>query len=1363
MSIIETLLDFAFSELLTSFKDKKREAKILKDLKENIQSFDENFNNTELDTNTFEKYLCENPLVSSYFSKIFIHGQEQDSATLNKIVNDVINKINAKRISQGVSSFTNKVIIEDYFSRLSAHLISERKRILGLESILLTAEIKDVLLPAINTLLEEQLTKPSNDNFKFTSQLLYSNNQTSIISLGERYSPEINIATIGNEPFEALFQTRTFQTKLISFYNEIINQFDRYKSQSGCEKEWEELVKMETSEIVSTDLIEQNVDKVATFFVKNSDVQKELTDLQKHYFYNTKRALSDFEDFVAETKMKLWNHPFLIITGDAAIGKSHLLADNVEKMEQLGHPIIFTLGQQFLHTKDPLQQIVENFGYTISVEEFLYQFDMFSEKRGKRGCIIIDALNETGSNRFWQTQLQIMTSKIAKYKNIGIVFSIRSTYVRNILPENFAEQNNFQIYNHDGITEAEDHEIEKFERYFGLDRGELLKIYPEFSSPLFLKLAAISSLMPDSSKKKLTWESLIAQYIKHIEKEISTEYRLNYDGKYLESIIEYISHEMLNTHSNFLNYRQVKSEIARKLDYDIESSRHYLDELIKENLFSKFTSFDGEEKIHFTYEKIRDFFVATDIALRFDQNPETFGTVIQDLLLANNEYGVVEILFFMLPNSRNAEITDFIENKDDFYDLERSFIESIPWRTASLNSESIKDVLRNIFNNDNMMIGFLKKQFLLAIDTESPFNSEWLTAFLFPLPNDLRDYVWTTRVSNGYYTFALQFIRRIKRNYMTHSCSQLNLALKQLIWLLSSVNGAVRDNATKVISLILIRKPKLIKDNLEFFKDISDLYIRERLYAAIFGAIVKIEDYQVIESTAESIYVTIFDQDEVVPNVLLRDYARLSIEFALSKGLCKNIDQKLIVPPYQSRWYDFEFTNDDVDSYVKEYESIGNNEGNSVYRIRSSMTTEYGRGAGAYGDFGRYIFGSSVSPWSNQFNDQYLSNIAFKRIFEIGFSPKLHGYFDNTQPSNYDRYSHSIERIGKKYQWIAYYEILAKLADNFQIFEEKIIYDEEYQVYQEHYLERLMSSVVSFDWPSDDDGEVEAQDIVEEMNSEEHIIEVKKVNQRYFQGPFEDYMRNIDPTYHTELPDSIGKLLSYSQVPSLIEPNVFNVDKEFVECEYNGKKYINLYFRYSNEENLRGLKSASTVVGVAFFSNKIVEDKIIEDNIKNYGQGVSAPNSVNIFLHELYWSPAYDYFENIYDEEERNLKEFAAYEYLWESNDDFSIDKGVSLYIPSKNLVDHFSLTSINDGVWKDNNDEIIAFDGIVYGYEHSLWFDQVKLVEYMNITNQQLFWRSWGSESVGLEFIEKWFLVEKEDTNYKIHISKVNERTRDR
>jgi hypothetical protein len=42
----------------------------------------------------------------------------------------------------------------------------------------------------------------------------------------------------------------------------------------------------------------------------------------------------------------------------------------------------------------------------------------------------------------------------------------------------------------------------------------------------------------------------------------------------------------LNTHSNFLNYREVKSEIARKLDYDITTSRQYLDAIKKSRIFS---------------------------------------------------------------------------------------------------------------------------------------------------------------------------------------------------------------------------------------------------------------------------------------------------------------------------------------------------------------------------------------------------------------------------------------------------------------------------------------------------------------------------------------------------------------------------------------------------------------------------------------------------------------------------------------------------------------------------------------------------------------------------------------------------------
>ncbi|ORN63908.1 hypothetical protein, partial [Staphylococcus aureus] len=78
---------------------------------------------------------------------------------------------------------------------------------------------------------------------------------------------------------------------------------------------------------------------------------------------------------------------------------------------------------------------------------------------------------------------------------------------------------------------------------------------------------------------------------------------------------------------------------------------------------------------------------------------------------------------------------------------------------------------------------------------------------------------------------------------------------------------------------------------------------------------------------------------------------------------------------------------------------------------------------GAYGDFGRYVFGYAVRNWVKGFkSDQDLSNIALMRIFEMGYDAKLHGEFD-MWVNRYDNFNNSIERISKKYQWIAYYEI----------------------------------------------------------------------------------------------------------------------------------------------------------------------------------------------------------------------------------------------------------------------------------------------------------------------------------------------------
>lgn len=60
-----------------------------------------------------------------------------------------------------------------------------------------------------------------------------------------------------------------------------------------------------------------------------------------------------------------------------------------------------------------------------------------------------------------------------------------------------------------------------------------------------------------------------------------------------------------------------------------------------------------------------------------------------------------------------------------------------------------------------------------------------------------------------------------------------------------------------------------------------------------------------------------------------------------------------------------------------------------------------------------------------------------KRAHDYGWSTDLFGEFDSRIGSGRGRRHKQMERIGKKYQWLALYELLARMADN-------LIYDSGY-------------------------------------------------------------------------------------------------------------------------------------------------------------------------------------------------------------------------------------------------------------------------------------------------------------------------------
>jgi hypothetical protein len=65
------------------------------------------------------------------------------------------------------------------------------------------------------------------------------------------------------------------------------------------------------------------------------------------------------------------------------------------------------------------------------------------------------------------------------------------------------------------------------------------------------------------------------------------------------------------------------------------------------------------------------------------------------------------------------------------------------------------------------------------------------------------------------------------------------------------------------------------------------------------------------------------------------------------------------------------------------------------------------------------------------FDHSVATRWVFKRAVELCPRPELFAAYDAEVDRGRDRQAHAQERLGKKYQWLAYYEFLARVADNF--------------------------------------------------------------------------------------------------------------------------------------------------------------------------------------------------------------------------------------------------------------------------------------------------------------------------------------------
>lgn len=823
---------------------------------------------------------------------------------------------------------------------------------------------------------------------------------------------------------------------------------------------------------------------------RNSQLISERLGADIHYLYETQKELRFFEGVSLSTKAKLSNSPFLFLTGAAGTGKTHLLCDLVRNRLEKGLPAILVFGELFAMSDDPVIQIIRQIGLKkINKDQFLRLLNNAGRQSGCRAILAIDALNETKQRNFWKRNLKRVVGEIKKYPHIALVVSVRTGFEEEVITKKLKT---VLVYEeHRGFEFMEWEAVSKFFKEFQLPLPEIPLLMPEFQNPLFLLLfcRGCQTRAGNNKGKKqkeifrghegatYIFESFVDSVSKKIAKQFSIS---NSPSKNIwDTIIEKIAERMVDKNDDRIAEDEVIA-LVKKEHPSIDHSK-LIKELERNLLIVKIPRYSEEKNdydgfdFRFPFQKFSDHLIGRYIFKKYEQE---FGKTNKNLQTAQNFFsnegnlgkflanswnrGIIEALSIQCPEHlKGCELVEVAPHLRGSQVAQEAFVESLIWRKPTAFSKDRKntlayinsEIIRTEFGYNNLLNAFLT----IAPVPNHPFNADFLHKHLSRFSMPKRDSWWSTFLHYQYGEKGA-VDRLIEWGWSDQDKSHINdesirLCSVALCWFLSTPNRFLRDKATKALVALLTNRLSVVLELLKQFRDVNDPYVAERLYAVAYGCAIRSKSDKVgLKNLSQWVYDEIFKDGNPPVHILLRDYARGIIEVALGQNISLQIDERKIIPPFNTKWpsrfpscktikkYEFDYKDKDFKDYYRAQNAI-------IHSMQPEHSEIF-----MYGDFGRYIFQSALSHfrYPNHVTMQKLSNWATKRVFDLGYNVELHGNFDRTLDRyyNFGRSDHKPERIGKKYQWIALHELLALSSDHFKIKDEVVWLEEKTSPYE---------------------------------------------------------------------------------------------------------------------------------------------------------------------------------------------------------------------------------------------------------------------------------------------------------------------------
>lgn len=800
----------------------------------------------------------------------------------------------------------------------------------------------------------------------------------------------------------------------------------------------------------------REIDRIANF-AQSSEQTKNISQLLRLtrrqnlplslYLTNANAVIKDIKKLLSEA-VELFSHQLIAVIGKAGRGKTQLAAEVTnQNLDRLAGVLLHGKKLRKGGTLDSLVQSISFASKEVeSFELLLSAIDAAAERNRCRVPIVIDGLNEAEDPREWKNLLESIEIVLPRYSNVVLICTLRDGYqtrkhvgaVRSnsSAREGFAQQalpaDCFELLLEGFNDEVTVQAIGKYFKYYNISANPLVAPRSFFSHPLNLKI--FCEVTNRTRKSRVVVRSfpssiyaLFKEQVTHIGKTISEMINLSkrYTTNDVEDAVYYLGEALWEANGRGVLERDFLQKYNQQpIDWD----SNIVNLLSQEGMIFRDLVRRGEYHLSPAYDRLGGYIIAfylmehycqsRDVSLFSSQ--EFLEKIFGDITLQHElSEDILHALVAIAPDYNLPNIWKIVPSTFKKEVLSLSYLIEPNY----ICNETVCE-LKNLILNEGLKRKHIESLIEVQLAISHPLNANFISDVLLDMSMVDRDLSWGEyfRQNHDELIKKIRFIAECWKDKKFSDPELEKLRLITIIWFLNSVVTELRDVSTEALVYYGVHNTKSFLEIVKPILAVDDEYILERIIAACYSVICislnKSENLSEIEAFSKHIVANFFSHDSkyATTNILVREYASCLVKRAKLESQINISDSevKAASEPFEqmprSQWHE------------KKIEGISG--------YLSPLKTDFENYT-----IGRLVKDRSYYDYKHETYTKIRNQILWK-VYDLGWCEDRFGDLDKriSSLSHYSRYeSAKVERYGKKYSWIAYYQMAGKLLDSDQL------------------------------------------------------------------------------------------------------------------------------------------------------------------------------------------------------------------------------------------------------------------------------------------------------------------------------------------